>query len=115
MTCLLAAASPVLVVPAEAASAPVAMVAIEFRPREIKVAVGDTVTWHHKDGEPHTVTADDATYDSSPVCEPVAGTGCMDTGDTWSHTYGAAGRYPYFCKVHGKPGGEGMAGAVIVE
>ncbi|RMH35798.1 MAG: endonuclease, partial [Gammaproteobacteria bacterium] len=34
---------------------------------------------------------------------------------TFRHTFTQAGEFPYFCSIHGGPGGVGMAGKVIVQ
>ncbi|MBI2239132.1 MAG: hypothetical protein HYU54_11505, partial [Actinobacteria bacterium] len=53
---------------------------------------------------PHTVTADDGAFDS----------GTLQPGDTFSVTFDAPERVPYYCQIHGAPG-SAMWGAVIVE
>ena len=70
----------------------------------IRVAIGAEVEWTNVGRSPHTVTADDATFDS----------GNMVPGDTFAQTFDAPGVYRYFCLYHGAPGGVGMAGAVLV-
>ncbi len=40
---------------------------LEFRPRELTVAPGDTVVWINRDLVPHTVTAGDETWDSETI------------------------------------------------
>ena len=70
----------------------------------MSVAAGTTVTWKNADAEPHTVTADDGSYDS----------GSLAPGATYTHTFTRPGTYTYYCKFHGGPGGIGMAGNVTV-
>jgi hypothetical protein len=62
------------------------------------------VVWTQEGQLPHTVTADDGSFDS----------GEMGQGDTYSRTFQQPGSYPYYCTFHGAPGGEGMSGTVIV-
>ncbi len=54
--------------------------------------------------DPHTVTADDSSFDS----------GEMRSGDRFAVTYDAAGTFGYYCAYHGAPG-VAMFGTVIVE
>src|SRR5439155_812721 len=76
----------------------------QFDPRELTVNVGDEVTWTHRDGEQvHSVTADDGSFDSNPDCSAGNPKACMSDHDTFKHTFGAEGRYPYFSKTAGGP------------
>jgi plastocyanin len=38
----------------------------------------------------------------------------MMKGQTFSMTFKTPGSYPYYCRVHGGPGGRGMSGTVTV-
>ena len=60
-----------------------------FAPAELKVKVGDTVTWTNHDDIPHTVVSA-GKYRSKT----------MDTDDAYSFTFTAAGDYKYFCSLH---------------
>lgn len=75
-----------------------------FEPEEITIAPGTTVVWEQTGSLPHTVTADDGSFDS----------GDMSQGDSFSYTFKEEGTYPYYCVYHGGPGGQGMAGVIIV-
>jgi plastocyanin len=75
-----------------------------FEQREITIPVGTTVVWTMSAQRPHTVTSDEGLFDS----------GTLQDGDTYSYTFSEAGDYPYYCVFHGGPGGQGMAGVVIV-
>jgi plastocyanin len=90
--------------PAWAQSADVSAVDNAFDPEEIEVESGTTITWTNDGDAPHTVTADNGSFDS----------GNMDPGDDFSETFVDQGRYPYYCEYHGGPDGEGMAGVVVV-
>jgi len=68
------------------------------------VPVGATVVWTHKGQKPHTVTADDGSFDS----------GKLENGASFKQTFGTVGTFPYFCQFHGGKGSEGMAGAIVV-
>jgi plastocyanin len=73
-----------------------------FSPAEITVKAGATVTWTNKDDVPHTATSTmkPRTIDSKT----------LDTDESYSCTFKAPGRYPYFCAVHPH-----MTGVVIVK
>jgi plastocyanin len=87
----------------------------QFNPRELTVNVGDEVTWTQRDGEQvHSVTADDGSFDSNPDCSAGNPKACMSDHDTFKHTFGAEGRYPYFSKPSGGPGGQGTSGTIVV-
>ena len=68
-----------------------------FTLQDLTIAVGDKVTWTHRDGVSHTTTA-------GRPGEPDAGqewdSGTLSKGGSFSHTFGVAGTFPYFCKVH---------------
>ncbi len=61
-----------------------------FTPATITVTVNTTVTWTNKDGVAHTVTSDNALFDS----------GLLETNSTYSHQFTSAGTYNYHCTVH---------------
>jgi plastocyanin len=87
----------------------------QFLPRELTVGVGDEVTWTHRDGEQvHSVTADDGSFDSNPLCSTANPKECMSDHDTFKHTFGTEGRFPYFSKTFGGPGGQGASGVIVV-
>jgi plastocyanin len=105
-----------MAVPAWGATSDVDVSGFAFTPRTVQVQPGDTVTWHFTGPDlNHSVTAtagqsesfDSDPGDSSPLHAP---------NDAFSHTFPAAGRFTYFCKVHpymqgtvqvGDPGGGG--------
>jgi plastocyanin len=70
-----------------------ASVAIEYatyKPRQIDVLTGDTVTWTNTSVRGHTVTAEDGSFDS----------GRVNVNERFAHDFGAAGAYPYYCRLH---------------
>ena len=73
-----------------------------FKPRELSVPVGATVTWMNHDDVPHTATSagEPTLFDSK----------ALDTDGTFSFTFTRPGTYRYFCKVHPH-----MTGTVIVK
>lgn len=80
-----------------------------FDPKDLTIPVGTTVTWTNNGNNPHTVTADDESFDSG--ASPAE---YMQNGDRFSHTFTTAGKFPYYCRVHGGPGGVGHAGVITV-
>ena len=70
-----------------------------FHKPAIKIAAGTAVTWTNRDDDPHTVTADDKSFDSKG----------LGNGDAWSHTFTKPGTYRYHCAVH-----PFMKGTIIV-
>jgi plastocyanin len=87
----------------------------QFVPRELTVSVGDEVTWTHRDGDQvHSITADDGSFDSNPQCSAANPKECMSDHDTFNHTFGTEGRFPYFSKTFGGPGGQGASGVIVV-
>jgi plastocyanin len=70
-----------------------------FAPAELKVKVGDTVTWSNHDDIPHTVVSAGKFRSKA-----------MDTDGTFSFTFTAAGEYKYFCSLHPH-----MTGTIKVE
>jgi plastocyanin len=63
------------------------------------VTVGTTVTVTNDDSVPHTVTADDGSFD----------TGTIQPGDSAQITLDAAGTFTYHCNIHGS-----MTGSITV-
>jgi plastocyanin len=61
-----------------------------YHPATLTVAPGTTVRFVNDDGEAHTVTAADASFDSTG----------LDTGDAWARTFSKPGTYAYFCALH---------------
>ncbi len=76
-----------------------AMRQLAYTPTQIEVAVGTTVVWSNDSPLAHTVTADDAGFDS----------GLIDAGKRWSYTFSKAGTFPFHCTPH-----PFMKGVVVV-
>ena len=70
-----------------------------FAPAELKVKIGDTVTWTNHDDIPHTVVAAGKFRSKA-----------LDTDDTFSFTFVSADDYTYFCSLHPH-----MTGTIKVE
>ena len=82
----------------DAAAGEVSISGFAFKPQEITIKVGETVTWTNEDSVLHTVSGEG--WDS----------GDMGRGDTYSWTFTAKGTYSYDCRYHPY-----MTGKVIVE
>jgi len=87
-------------------NAAVSIVDFAFQPASVEIATGGTVTWTNTGQAPHTVTADDGSFDS----------GTLSPGATFSQTFATAGTFTYHCNIHpqmtatvivGGPGGSG--------
>ncbi len=87
----------------------------EFRPGELRVAAGATVRWIQTGDQPHSVSAVDGSFDSSPDCGPLDSDNCLGRGDRFQYVFVKPGTYEYFCRVHGLPDGTGMVGTVVVQ
>jgi plastocyanin len=85
-----------------------------FKPATLTVPAGTTVDWSQTGSAPHSVTADDGSFDSSPGCRNDT-TKCLQSGGDYSHAFTKPGRYAYYCVIHGGKGGVGMAGTIVVE
>ena len=91
--------------PPQADASPSATVEIDnfaFKPRELAVKPGTTVTWVNHDDVPHTATANGKS--------PAFNSRTLDTDEKYSFTFKESGTYPYFCKIHPH-----MAATVIVK
>ena len=80
---------------AHGATVAIQMVGDTFNPSTKTVNVGDTVTWVNADFVQHTSTSGangvpDGKWDSP----------FLNNAGTFSHTFDAAGTYPYFCRPH---------------
>jgi plastocyanin len=60
-----------------------------FAPAQLTVKVGATVTWTNHDDIPHTVVSAGKFRSKT-----------LDTDDSFSFTFTAAGDYKYFCSLH---------------
>jgi len=89
---LVAAAAVLVCLGAASAQATEVQVTIDnftFSPVEVKVKVGDTVTWTNHDDIPHTAVSAGKFRSKT-----------MDTDDKFSFTFTSAGDYKYFCSLH---------------
>jgi plastocyanin len=70
-----------------------------FAPAELTVKVGTTVTWTNHDDIPHTIVSAGKFRSKA-----------LDTDNSFSFTFAAAGDYKYFCSLHPH-----MTGTIKVE
>jgi plastocyanin len=62
-----------------------------FRPAELTVNPGTSVTWVNRDDIPHNIVSTDNSFHKSPP---------LDTGEKFSHTFEKSGVYHYICGIH---------------
>lgn len=72
-----------------------------FKPASLSVKAGAAVTWTNRDDIAHTITSG----------SPGSTKGEFDSGDvtlgkTFTHTFGTAGTFAYFCKNHNSMTGQ---------
>jgi plastocyanin len=70
-----------------------------FDPPDAAVEPGSTITWTNNGARPHTVTADDGSFDS----------GVLNPGDSYTVAFDGQGTVTYFCAIHPE-----MRGSVTV-
>jgi plastocyanin len=68
----------------------VSVVDFAFDPAALSVPAGTTVTWTNDGERPHTVTAEDGSFDS----------GRLDPGESFSFTFDQPGTVSYYCGFH---------------
>lgn len=91
--------------PARAATKSVAVTDNAFGPATIGIRRGGEVAWLREGtGNPHNIASDDGLFRSGDAVS-----GAIEYRLTFS-----AGSFPFFCEIHGGPGGSGMAGVVRV-
>lgn len=74
---------------------------LRFEPAELRIKVGETVTWTNNDDRDHTVVSSDKEKKfKSPV---------LHHGESWSLTFDKAGKFAYGCRLHPR-----MKGSVLV-
>ena len=67
----------------------------QFKPKELEVKKGTTVTWTNGDAIDHSVTAGKPGKAAQDF-----DSGFFTKGGSFSHTFDAAGNFTYFCKRH---------------
>lgn len=64
--------------------------AAQFAPQTIEVATGDTVVWTNKDPFPHTVTAENHSFNSGEIA----------SDHSWKFKARKKGSFSYICTLH---------------
>jgi plastocyanin len=77
----------------------VAIADFTFKPGDLQVAAGTTVTFTNEDGFAHTATAKDKSFDS----------GNLEQDAAFEHTFEDAGTFEYLCAIHNS-----MTGTITV-
>ena len=75
--------------PAQAQEIKVTIDNFTFTPAELNLEVGDSVTWTNHDDIPHTIVSAGKFRSKA-----------LDTDDSFTFTFTAAGDYRYFCSLH---------------
>jgi plastocyanin len=70
-----------------------------FDPPDAAIEPGSTITWTNNGDEPHTVTADDGSFDS----------GVLNPGDSYTVAFDGQGTLTYHCAIHSE-----MRGSVTI-
>src|SRR5919112_5216630 len=60
-----------------------------FDPPDVAIEPGSTITWTNNGARPHTVTADDGSFDS----------GRLNPGDSYTVAFGGQGTVTYHCEI----------------
>jgi plastocyanin len=100
----LAVLSPLVLAAPAAADATVEVLDFEFRPKEVRVGVGETVTWNFV-GSGHTTTSDRGQPESWN-----SGEATYRPGTSFQRNFDTPGRFSYVCTPHRTF----MKGAVVV-
>jgi plastocyanin len=78
----------------------------EFSPKDITISVGQSIIFSNQGTKKHTATADDSSFD----------TGVLAPGTSSQPIkFDKAGTIPFYCQIHGGPGGVGMSGTITVK
>jgi LPXTG-motif cell wall-anchored protein len=81
-----------------------------FEPQTLTITAGTTVVWTVVGSRPHTVTSDTGAFNSGSDSSQY-----LRTGGVFQATFASPGTYPYYCVLHGGPGGAGMSGRIVVQ
>ena len=76
----------------------IAMENFLFKPAEITIKKGDTITWTNQDSAPHDISGD--TFQSNPLVK----------GQSFSFAFDSVGTFNYICGIH-----PSMKGKIIVQ
>lgn len=76
---------------------------VAFKPAQLEVEAGATVTWRNADPGAHTVTSGVVNQGDAGVTQEPDGkfdSGELAKGAEFQHTFDEPGRYPFFCSLH---------------
>ena len=76
--------------PVDTTGEPVEIRNFAFQPPDLTVPAGSPIVWTNADAAPHTVTADDGSFDSSVLSQ----------GNAFRLVPDQRGDFPYFCTIH---------------
>lgn len=94
-------AAPVAEAPAGGPTITIKLIA--FKPTDVRVAAGGTVTWLHDDVATHTVTSGPVEQNGGTATAKPDGrfdSGTITKGKTFQFTFADPGTYPFFCAIH---------------
>jgi plastocyanin len=74
-----------------------------FDPADVAVEPGDTITWTNEGAVPHTVTADDGSFDSET----------LNPGESYTVTFSGEGTLTYHCELHPEMVGSVSVGGAV--
>ncbi len=100
---LLLTLGPALAARADDYDAEISAIDNAFDAGIVRIQPGQSIEWSNDGHSPHTVTADDGSFDS----------GNLAPDATFTTAFDQPGVYSYFCRYHGAPG-VGMTGIVVV-
>ena len=78
-----------------------------FSPKDLTIAVGDTVSWNNNDTRAHTVTSG-----TNGVANGIFNSNNMNSGQTFTYVFTVKGTFPYYCLYHYLLG---MTGTITVQ
>lgn len=86
---------------------------LTFRPAQLTIAVGDTVTWTNQGGSHNVVSTGSTSFRCANGCDDTGGDGDASSASwSFSRTFNSPATVDYFCEPHG---GLGMTGRIVVE
>ncbi len=76
---------------------------VAFRPANLTIKAGESVTWKQTDPGFHTVTSGTVEQGAAGVTPKPDGkfdSGELATGKSFTHQFTAPGTYPFYCEIH---------------
>lgn len=78
----------------------------QFRPANVTITAGQSVSWSNNSSAVHNVTADDGSFASGAIAVANGELG----GGSFTHRFETAGTFAYHCSIHPQ-----MTGTVVVQ